>query len=379
MKRALLLVLDSVGCGHAPDAAAYGDAGADTLGHIYRSIPGFSLPNLEALGLGRILGLDGAPEPRASWGRMSERSAGKDTTTGHFELAGQVLDQPFATFEKFPDALVTAIERETSVKFIGNYPQSGTTVLEELGAQHLETGNPILYTSADSVLQIAAHKKVMPVRRLNAICKVARRHADAYRIGRVISRPFEGKPGAFKRLPDRRDFAMSPGPNVLNALSDNRYVVRAIGKIFDIFAGSGFTHHGKTTSNRMGMEHIRMLWPNFCGRRGGLLFANLVDFDMLFGHRRDVAGYAKALKEFDHWLGGFLRDIHQDDLVIITADHGNDPTWKGTDHTREQVPLIVLHGGQAVDLGTRDTFADVAATLTKYFDLTPWPVGQPFI
>jgi len=308
---------------------------------------------------------------------MQPKSAGKDTTTGHWEIAGVILEKPFAVFERFPESLVRAIEREAGVEFIGNYARSGTTILEELGAEHVGSGKPILYTSADSVLQIAAHEQVLPVKRLYEICEIARKHADAARIGRVIARPFDGEVGHLRRTARRHDYSMKPPPTVLNAISQEGAEVIGVGKINDIFAGEGVTQSHPTTSNADGMGRIAEIWPQVSR---GLVFANLVDFDMLFGHRRDVAGYAQALKEFDRWLGEFLRSISADDLVIITADHGNDPTFSGTDHTREQVPLFVLHGHEARDLGTRDTFADVAATLADYFELPqPWGVGTSFL
>ena len=373
--RALLLILDSAGCGGAPDAAAYGDEGADTLGHIYERLGGFSLPNLERLGLGKILNLKPGQLPQASWGRMRERSAGKDTTTGHWEIAGVVLEQAFTVFGKFPDELVHAIEREAGVEFIGNFPRSGTVVLDELGTEHIRTGKPILYTSADSVMQIAAHESIVPLPRLYEICKVARRHCDAPRIGRVIARPFTGEAGAFQRTAGRHDYAMLPPRTVLNAIADSGKAVHGVGKISDIFAGSGITASTPTASNAEGMMAIAKLWPAL----DGLLFANLVDFDMLFGHRRNVAGYGDALLEFDRWLPSFLQNVQAEDLVIITADHGNDPTWRGTDHTREEVPLLVLHAGKAEPLGTRTTFADVAATLAGYFSQPAWENAQGFL
>jgi phosphopentomutase len=368
--RALLLVLDSVGVGRAPDAAAYGDEGADTLGHIFEQTPGLTLPTLDRLGLAAIMGR-ATEAPRASWGRMRERSAGKDTTTGHWEMAGVILNEPFQVFERFPDDLVGAIEREADVKFIGNFPRSGTAVLDELGPEHLRTGCPILYTSADSVLQIAAHENVIPIERLYDICSIARRHANTHRIGRIIARPFVGTPGAFKRTSGRHDYSMQPPRTVLNALEDSGLTVQSVGKISDIFAGSGITHSTPTKSNADGMAVIDGLWSE---ASEGLIFANLVDFDMLFGHRRDVPGYAGALVEFDAWLSTFTQRIAPGDLVIITADHGNDPTWHGTDHTREEVPLLMLHRDGTRELGTRETFADVAATLGEYFRL---PGGRP--
>lgn len=393
--RALLIVLDSVGIGGAPDAAKYGDEGANTLGHIFEQTPELRLPNLDRLGLPAIVEQAncrrGAPAafqtelrgeaPRlqylASFGKMQERSAGKDTTTGHWEIAGIVIDEPFAVFEKFPDDLVRAIEREAHVKFLGNYACSGTTILEELGAEHVRTNQPILYTSADSVLQIAAHEEVLPIPRLYEICEIARQHADKYRIGRVIARPFDGASGNFRRTARRHDFSMKPPRTILNAIVDLGLPVIGIGKISDIFAGEGITESHPTSSNAEGMDKIDHLWSK---TTSGLIFVNLVDFDMVYGHRRDVAGYAKTLVEFDQWLGGFIEKVSPDDLVIITADHGNDPTFRGTDHTREQVPLFVMHHREAHDLGTRSTYADVAASLGEFFELAePWPVGCSFL
>ena len=409
--RSLLLVLNSVGCGHASDAAAYGDEGADTLGHIFeemtrgggvaatpssQEVPAppsppapmaqtacaagtpqlqLALPNLDALGLAAIMGR-GGPAPRASWGRMRERSAGKDTTTGHWEIAGVILEKAFNTFAKFPDELLRAIEREADVEFIGNYPQSGTVILDELGEEHVRTGQPILYTSADSVMQIAAHENVIPLERLYQICRIARRHCDEWSVGRVIARPFIGEPGAWQRTSGRHDFSLVPPRTILNALTEANIPVCGIGKISDIFAASGIADSTPTKSNAEGMATIERLWRE---TKHGLLFANLVDFDMLFGHRRDVAGYAQALRDFDAWLPSFLKNVTPSDLVIITADHGNDPTWRGTDHTREEVPLLVLHGARAEPLGTRETFADIAATLADFFRLPLWSTGKNFL
>ncbi|MBR0665535.1 phosphopentomutase [Roseomonas hellenica] len=375
MTRCLLLVLDSVGVGAAPDAADYGDEGADTLGHIIART-GLRLPTLWSLGLGRILGEDGKDAPRASYGRMRERSTGKDSTTGHWEIAGIVLEQPFAVFERFPDPLMQAIEDETGLRFLGNRPASGTRIIDELGEQHMRTGEPILYTSADSVLQIAAHEAVIPIERLYAVCEAARRHADAWRIGRVIARPFIGTPGAFTRTERRHDFSMRPPPTVLDAISEAGIAVQAVGKVADLFAGQGITDAHPTGSNAEGMRVTEALWRQ---AEAGLVFTNLVDFDTLYGHRRDVAGYAAALAELDAWLGTLLPQCRADDVVIITADHGNDPTHHGTDHTREEVPLLVLHGGRAAPLGTRDGFADVAASLAVAFGIAPWRRGHPFL
>ncbi len=378
--RALVIVLDSAGIGGASDAAQYGDAGANTLGHIFEQTQDLRLPNLLSLGLFEVISGSASFRHRpykASYGRMKERSAGKDTTTGHWEIAGVILDQPFATFERFPDELVGAIEREAAVHFIGNYAGSGTTILEGLGAEHVQTGHPILYTSADSVLQIAAHEEIVPLERLYEICRIARRQADRFRIGRVIARPFRGSAGNFERTSGRHDFSMQPPRTILDALVEKGFPVTGVGKIADIFANQGITGSYPTTSNRDGMNRMSELWR---AKSTGLLFTNLVDFDMLYGHRRDVAGYARALEEFDRWLGDFLPAVSADDLVIITADHGNDPTYPGTDHTREEVPLLVLHHGDSSNLGTRSTFADVAAALGDYFDLPhPWPIGTSFL
>jgi phosphopentomutase len=379
--RALLLVLDSVGIGHAPDADDYGDAGANTLGHILEQRPDLQLPNLDSLGLGEL-----GPAHRSyvshttcksSFGRMTERSAGKDTTTGHWEIAGVILEEPFAVYERFPDELVHAIERDARVQFLGNYARSGTVILDELGDEHVRTGKPILYTSADSVLQIAAHEEVIRIDRLYDICEVARQHADRFRIGRVIARPFAGPEGNFARTSRRHDFSMEPPRTILNAISDENLPVIGVGKISDIFAGQGITDSFPTNDNADGMKRIDDIWRTL-GK--GLVFANLVDFDMHHGHRRDVAGYAAALEEFDRWLGAFIPQVRPADLVMITADHGNDPTYPGTDHTREQVPLLVMHKGAARNLGTRETFADVAATLGDYFALAePWSIGTSFL
>ncbi|MDP9099144.1 MAG: phosphopentomutase, partial [Verrucomicrobiota bacterium] len=314
---------------------------------------------------------------KSSYGKMQERSAGKDTTTGHWEIAGVILEEPFATFERFPDELVDAIEHDAGVQFIGNYPQSGTTILGELGAEHVRTGKPILYTSADSVLQIAAHEQVIRIDRLYDICTVARRHADRFRIGRVIARPFTGPEGNFSRTSQRHDFSMKPPRTVLNAISENGLAVIGVGKISDIFAAQGITESFPTDGNAEGMQRIAEQWERL---EAGLIFTNLVDFDMLYGHRRDPAGYGQALEEFDQWLGQFMTKVLPADLVIITADHGNDPTYRGTDHTRERVPLFVLHHSQARSLGVRTSYADVAATLADYLALPKrWEVGDSFL
>ena len=377
--RAAVIVLDSVGVGSAPDARAYGDEGADTLGHLFEAVPKLRLPTLWSLGLGHVIGREPVRSPRASYGRMREVSAGKDSTTGHWELAGVILKEPFGVYEKFPRELVAAIESEAGVRFVGNFPASGTQVIDDLGPEHMRTGRPILYTSADSVLQIAAHEEVVPVDKLYAICRVARRAADAgrYRIGRVIARPFVGEPGSFVRTSRRHDFSIRPPRTVLDALTEHGVAVKAVGKTADLFANKGIGESHPTESNAEGMRRIEGVWAD---TERGLVFANLVDFDAAYGHRRDPAGYARALTDFDAWLSGFLRACGPEDLLIVTADHGNDPTFRGTDHTREEVPLLVRYAGRTQNLGTRETFADVAATLGSFFELEPgWPAGQSFL
>lgn len=367
--RALVIVLDSVGVGHAPDAEVYGDEGANTLGHILARRPDLKVPHLDRLGLRLALAMAAgeAPSGGSEFGQvgvMTESSAGKDTTTGHWEMVGVVLKEPFATFEKFPPELVAAIEEEAGVSFLGNKAASGTAILEELGPTHVATGDPILYTSADSVMQIAAHEEVFPLDRLYALCAIARKHSDAYRIGRVIARPFLGDDGQFERTAGRHDYSLVPPRTVLNELEEAGISVTGIGKISDIFARSGISASHPTASNADGMRTIDRLWGE---KQLGLLFANLVDFDMLFGHRRDVDGYASALEEFDRWLGTFLPRIGSEDLVLITADHGNDPTWKGTDHTRERVPLFRLGPGPVGILGVLEGFGHVAEILREGF------------
>lgn len=369
--RALVIVLDSVGVGHAPDAAAYGDTGANTLGHILQQIPDLPLPTLRRLGLDIALDLaadknTGAVPELGSVGVMTELSAGKDTTTGHWEIAGAVLEKPFAVFDQFPPELVTAIEQEAGVTFIGNKASSGTIILDELGAQHVATGHPILYTSADSVLQIAAHEQVIPLQRLYEICHIARRLSDPYAIGRVIARPFSGTVPYYQRTPNRHDYSLIPPRTVLNELKDAGLPVIGVGKISDIFAASGITESHPTKSNADGMATISRLWFE---NRPGLIFANLVDFDMLFGHRRDVPGYAQALAEFDLWLKDFLPQVTDDDLLLITADHGNDPTAQGSDHTRERVPLFGLNGTAPENLGNIQGFDFIAESLREFFGL----------
>ncbi|WP_035603193.1 phosphopentomutase [Haloferula sp. BvORR071] len=364
MKRALVIVLDSVGCGGAPDAADFGDAGADTLGHLFeREL--LELPNLAKLGLLEVL--DRGPTstlPGAAWAKMSEKSVGKDTSTGHWELAGCVLPQPFDTFTSFPQDLLD----EIGGPFLGNFAASGTEILEQLGEEHLLTGYPIVYTSADSVLQIAAHEERYGLEKLWALCKRAREVLDrrGIRIGRVIARPFLGDSATtFKRTSNRHDYSLMPPETVLNRLQTAGLETLGVGKISDIFAGSGISESHPTKSNADGMATIGKLWAD-PRKRPHLIFANLVDFDMLYGHRRDPAGYANCLREFDAWLGDFLPQVGGD-FLLITADHGNDPYHSGTDHTREQVPLLTLNAPRP--LVASDDFTQVARLVAAHFGL----------
>jgi phosphopentomutase len=373
VKQALLLILDSVGIGHAPDAADFGDEGANTLGHLRETIPGFSLLHLEVAGLSSCEEFAAGRHPdkntTLSYGCLTEQSAGKDTVTGHWEIAGACLEVPFATQDHFPEALVAEMEAACGVTFIGNDAQSGTVILDELGVEHLRTGHPILYTSADSVIQIAAHESIIPIERLYEICRHLRLIADRERIGRVIARPFTGEPGAFRRTANRHDFAMAPPATILNRLSDAGIDTIGVGKISDIFSGSGIGRSYPTANNAEGCATMDTLLDEEASRPR-LIFTNLVDFDSLYGHRRDPAGYARALLEFDEWFGTLLPRLDDETLLIITADHGNDPTWTGTDHTRERVPLLVKMPGVARSLDVRTSFADVAATLAEWFGVS---------
>ncbi|MEK6608203.1 MAG: phosphopentomutase [Myxococcota bacterium] len=380
MPRAVLIVLDGVGCGAAPDAASYGDANANTLAHTATAVGGLHLPNLAAWGLGRITAIDGvppAPSPRAAVGRMREASAGKDTTTGHWEMCGLVTREPFATFPRgFPAELVDAFTRAVGRGVLGNKAASGTAIIDELGAEHLRSGKLILYTSGDSVFQIAAHGDVVPVSDLHAICEKARRLCDPWRIARVIARPFVGEPGAFRRTYDRRDFAMPPpGETLCDRLAAAGVPVVGIGKIPDIFSGRGIAEAIHTEGNADGLRATLAAMERLSS---GLIFTNLVDFDMLYGHRRDPAGFARALCELDAALPELERRMRPGDWVALSADHGTDPTAPGSDHTREHVPVIV-RGGRATDLGTRATFADLGQTLAEHFGAGRLDAGESFL
>jgi phosphopentomutase len=386
--RVILVVMDSVGCGEAPDAARYGDAGANTLGNLSSHQGGLTLPHFQELGLGAlttILGVPPVARPQGAVGKMREASAGKDTTTGHWEMAGLQVTTPFPTYPNgFPLDMIEAFSKEIGRGVLGNKPASGTTIIDELGPEHMKTGAVIVYTSADSVFQIAAHEEIVPLDELYHICEVARRYCDALPIARVIARPFVGEPGAFKRTYNRRDYSMPPpAPTVLNAIADADLPVVGIGKIHDIFAGSGITENLHTEGNADG---CRQTIEQMEKVERGLIFTNLVDFDMLYGHRRDPAGYAKALLELDGFIPEMRRRLGPRDVLLFTADHGNDPTFHGTDHTREYVPLVAVSkkteaasSAQANDLGTRLGFYDIGQTLADAFGLTPRPRGISFL
>ena len=374
MSRAILIVLDSVGCGHAPDAADFGDSGSDTLGHLIERVPGLELPNLASLGLYDVMRSLNRKFPYTSLRRlpssgctsMCETSIGKDTTTGHWEIAGRILDEPFATFESFPAELVEEIAKAGNTSLIGNVAASGTDILTSLGEIHVRSGMPILYTSADSVLQIAAHEKHFGLERLYQLCETARSILDqrGIRIGRVIARPFIGEDSStFQRTSNRHDYSLQPPRTILNRLQDAGIPTIGVGKISDVFAGSGISESHPTKSNADGMATIDRIWNE---KREGFIFANLVDFDMLYGHRRDPEGYAHCLGEFDEWLGSFLPKVG-DDFLLITADHGNDPYHSGTDHTREQVPLLTVNSPKE-PTHTPD-FTQVASLVGKYFNI----------
>ena len=384
-KRIFLIVLDSVGIGQAPDALKYNDVGADTLGNIAKATGGINLPHLEKMGLGNlkeIKGVKAADRPISHYTRMIEASVGKDTMTGHWELMGLHIKQPFQTFPNgFPNELIAELSAKTGRKIIGNIPASGTVIIEELGKEHLETGALIVYTSADSVLQIAAHEEVVPLDELYRICEIARELTkdEKYLVGRVIARPFVGELGNFTRTSNRKDYALKPfGRTVLNELKDNNFDVISLGKIFDIFDGEGITRAVKTANNDDGVAKLlKEMNRDF----HGLCFLNLVDFDALYGHRRDPEGYKRALETFDEQLAEILAHVKEDDLLIITADHGNDPTHHGTDHTREYVPLFVYHRKieKGKKLPERKTFADVGATIADNFSI-PLPInGTSFL
>ncbi len=382
-QRAIVIVIDSAGVGALPDAAAYGDDGSDTIGHVAAKVA-LEVPALRSLGLGRVarLGGDGGGVPAGAYGRMAEASPGKDSVTGHWELMGLVLDRAFPVFPGgFPEDLVRAFEARIGRATLGNLPASGTAIIEALGAEHLRTGCPIVYTSADSVFQIAAHEDVVPVPELYRMCEIAYELAvEGLGVGRVIARPFVGAPGAFRRdTARRRDFAQPPaGETVLDRLKAARWPVVAIGKIDDLFAGRGITEAVHTRNDEHVMDEVERAVATV---DRGLIFANLVDFDTLYGHRNDVAGYAANLERFDRRLQALLPQLRAGDLLVVTADHGNDPTTPSTDHSREYVPLLLTGPPVApgVDVGVRSTFADLGQTLAEVFGVGPLANGTSFL
>lgn len=383
MKRVTLIVLDSLGIGALPDAEKYGDAGAHTLDHIADAMPDFKIPNLIKLGLGKIDGVQKLvkeSDPSGAYGRLSEMSTGKDTITGHWEIAGLYTEVPFKTFPEFPKEFMEAYEKAIGMETLGNYAASGTEIIESLGPEHEKTGKPIIYTSADSVFQIAANTDVIPLEKLYHICEIAREMlVGDVQVGRVIARPYIMENGKRTRTSDRKDYAVSPGrKTILDHIKESGKTVYAVGKINDIFNGFGVSISVHTESNMDGVDKtIEAMHTDF----EGLLFTNLVDFDSKYGHRRDAAGYGKALEEFDGRLPEIMSAMKAEDILILCADHGNDPAHSGWDHTREHVPVI-LYGKDikpGVNLGTRRSFADISATIAEYLDVPKSQIGESFL
>lgn len=383
-KRIHLVVLDSVGIGEAPDAKEFGDEGANTLGHI-AEVAGLSVPNMQKMGLGNIApltGIDPVETPKAYYTKLEEQSVGKDTMTGHWEISGLRIDTPFRVFPNgFPEELVQQIEDHTGRKVVANKPASGTAIIDEYGKHQMETGDLIVYTSADPVLQIAAHEEIIPIEELYEICEYVREITkdEPYMIGRIIARPYVGQPGNFTRTSNRHDYALDPfGETMLDHLQESNYDVIGVGKIHDIFNGQGLTDYVRTESNMDGVDKLlkRIKNEDFTG----LSFTNLVDFDALYGHRRNPEGYRDALEDFDQRLPELLEALHEDDLLMITADHGNDPIHEGTDHTREFVPLLVYNKNFETS-GPLDQgyFADISATILENFELKPMENGSSFL
>ena len=385
-RKTILIILDGVGIGELPDAHRYGDQGSHTLANMARAVGGLRLPNLASMGLGnieRIEGVEPVRVPRANFGKMAEVSQGKDSTTGHWELGGMVVEKEFPTYPRgFPPDL---LERFLSVTgcggYLGNTTASGTVIIQELGDEHCRTGLPIVYTSADSVFQIAAHEEVIPLERLYEICRLTRSKVciGEHAVGRVIARPFVGSSGAYTRTTNRRDFSLEPfGETVLDLLSSNGIATWGIGKIDDLFAGRGLLHTNHTKTNADGLAAIIRTSREI---QEGLIFANLVDFDALYGHRNDAAGFAAALEEFDRGIPALLDTLSSGDMVILTADHGNDPVTPSTDHSREYVPLLCYLGGREVgkNLGVRRSFADVGKSIAEFFDLENSLAGESFL
>lgn len=382
VKRVILIVLDSVGIGALPDAGDYGDAGANTLVHIAERVGGLALPQLAQLGLGNLDSILGVAPEKAlgAFGKLKERSMGKDTTTGHWELAGLELSKPFPTYpDGFPKEVIDAFVAAIGSEVLGNVAASGTEIIEELGSEHLLTEKPIVYTSADSVFQIAAHEEVISVERLYEIAKIARKIlVGAHAVGRVIARPFVGRPGDFQRTKRRQDFSLEPPQEtILDLIKEAGLEVMGVGKISNIFAHRGLTRSNHTATN---MDSVDAVLEFMDLEKSGLIFANLVEFDMLYGHRNDVTGYAKALEEFDQRLPEIFQRMKTDDLLVITADHGCDPTHPGSDHTREYVPILMVSSQIKVnyDLQIRESFADLAASIAEMLGVTAPKFGKSF-
>lgn len=383
-KRIIILVMDSVGIGHAPDAAKFNDEGSNTLGHIESTEGLIHCPTLRSLGLANIADIKTDETPiMGAYGKMEEVSTGKDTTSGHWEMMGHPVTVPFPTFyDGFPKELMDTFTKETGYGYLGNEVASGTEIIERLGVEHIKTGKPIVYTSADSVFQIAAHEDVIPLEDLYRMCEITRNKVCVgdYYVGRIIARPFIGKPGHFVRTSNRHDYSRMPEHRMVQQeLQAAQIPTVAVGKIGDIYAHVGWDESYPTKSNAHGMNVVPYLLGSSFER--GLMMVNLVEFDSLYGHRRNVEGYKRAIEDFDYQLSGLLPLLKDDDLLIITADHGNDPTWHGTDHTREHVPLLAYSPSmkEAIDLGLRHSFGDIGQTVLANFGLSPYAVGTSFL
>jgi len=385
VNRVILTILDSVGIGELPDADVYNDRGSNTLVNTAQAVGGLRLPNLEKLGLGnidRIKGVRGYKDCLASYGKMAEKSSGKDTTIGHWEIAGIISDKPFPTYPQgFPDEVILLFQRTIGRKVLGNKPASGTAIIEELGKEHIETGYPIVYTSADSVFQIAAHEKIIPLPKLYKMCKQAREILQGkHAVARVIARPFIGQPGAFVRTSHRKDYSLPPPQKtVLDFAIQSGYEVIGIGKINDIFAGQGITKDIHAKNNEEVVDQIIRFTKNNHLEKS-IIFSNLVDFDMLYGHRNNIKGYAKALEDFDIKLPEIIKNLKHSDILIITADHGCDPTTPSTDHSREYVPLLIYGNviRKCINLGTLNSFADLSATISDILNINHTKFGKSF-
>ena len=383
-KRIIILVMDSVGIGHAPDAAKFNDEGSNTLGHIEATAGLIHCPTLRSLGLANIADIKTDETPvMGAYGKMEEVSTGKDTTSGHWEMMGHPVTVPFPTFyDGFPKELMDTFTKETGYGYLGNEVASGTEIIERLGVEHMKTGKPIVYTSADSVFQIAAHEDVIPLEDLYHMCEITRNKVCVgdYYVGRIIARPFIGEPGHFVRTSNRHDYSRMPEHRMVQQeLQAAQIPTVAVGKIGDIYAHVGWDESYPTKSNAHGMNVVPyLLGASF---ESGLMMVNLVEFDSLYGHRRNVEGYKRAIEDFDYQLSGLLPLLKDDDLLIITADHGNDPTWHGTDHTREHVPLLAYSPSmkEAIDLGLRHSFGDIGQTVLANFGLSPYAVGTSFL